>query len=71
MMIENTPSNNWRYFGYKNIMEIPEKCREKVNFGFLGFPEIQTDISMWVGTDGAHTPCHYDTYGMYHTVFLK
>ena len=30
----------------------------------FGFPERGgSDSTIWIGNDGAHTPCHLDTYG--------
>uniref|UniRef100_A0A182JGC8 JmjC domain-containing protein n=1 Tax=Anopheles atroparvus TaxID=41427 RepID=A0A182JGC8_ANOAO len=53
----------WNSFSYRNIHELPEQCRRGVNFTPFGFPEVQDDITFWVGSAHAHTPCHYDTYG--------
>lgn len=62
-MIYKCNEESWNYFGYTNIMELPIECRSNINFEFLGFTNISEDISVWIGTRGAHTPCHYDTYG--------
>ena len=35
-----------------------------MDWGALGFSERGGQQStLWVGSEGAHTPCHYDTYG--------
>lgn len=45
------------------------RCREDVvneslPWKELGFTDkLGVDGTMWVGTAGAHTLCHYDTYG--------
>jgi len=59
---EQDADNQWSYFGYKYLNECPKKCRENINFDFLGFPDL-ADVSFWLGSKGAHTPCHFDTYG--------
>ncbi|XP_050079416.1 HSPB1-associated protein 1-like [Anopheles maculipalpis] len=40
-----------------------EPCRRGINFERFGFPEVDEDITFWIGSAQAHTPCHYDTYG--------
>ena len=51
----------WASFAYKAIKDIPGVS--PINFSFCGFPEISEEITMWLGSAGAHTSCHYDTYG--------
>lgn len=30
----------------------------------FGFPEVTgKDSTFWLGSDGANTPCHFDSYG--------
>ncbi|XP_035780606.1 HSPB1-associated protein 1 homolog [Anopheles albimanus] len=53
----------WNSFSYRNITELPAQCRKDINFAWCGFPEVAEDITFWVGSESAHTPCHYDTYG--------
>lgn len=55
-------SDKFATFSYKDLTELPIKCREGINYSRLGFDEVQ-DISFWLGSQGAHTSCHYDTYG--------
>ncbi|CAG2054162.1 unnamed protein product, partial [Timema podura] len=39
-------------------------CTEAVTWANLGFPErTGSESTMWIGSSGAHTPCHIDTYG--------
>lgn len=54
---------NWASYSYRYINELPEECRKGITFDCFGFPDIAEDISFWIGSRGAHTPCHYDTYG--------
>ncbi|XP_055710272.1 HSPB1-associated protein 1 [Phlebotomus papatasi] len=61
---ESEESNNsWLSYSYKSLRDLPGKIREEIDFSPLGFPEIKDDITLWLGSKGAHTPCHYDTYG--------
>ncbi|XP_050306221.1 HSPB1-associated protein 1 [Anthonomus grandis grandis] len=59
--------NDWWYFDYKYLCEWftnKEAFKEKINWSSLGFPEITANEStIWIGSKGAHTPCHVDTYG--------
>lgn len=52
----------WMSYGYKDLKNVPDICRKDVNFDRLGFDSLD-DISFWLGSTAAHTPCHYDTYG--------
>ncbi|XP_065085885.1 HSPB1-associated protein 1 isoform X2 [Ochlerotatus camptorhynchus] len=54
---------NWASYSYRYVNELPERCRRGVNFEGFGFPDVGEDVSFWIGSGGAHTPCHYDTYG--------
>lgn len=54
--------DKWYTYSYKDIETWPEALREKVDFTALGFEEAK-DILFWIGSRGANTPCHYDTYG--------
>lgn len=59
---DNEKQSNWATHSYKDIRKLPAKCREGITFERLGFFNLD-DISFWLGSAGAHTPCHYDTYG--------
>ncbi|XP_052863667.1 HSPB1-associated protein 1 homolog [Anopheles cruzii] len=56
-------AGRWNSFSYRNISELPAVCRSGINFACFGFPSVDEDISFWIGSPNAHTPCHYDTYG--------
>uniref|UniRef100_A0A1Y9J175 JmjC domain-containing protein n=1 Tax=Anopheles quadriannulatus TaxID=34691 RepID=A0A1Y9J175_ANOQN len=59
-----TPTDTrWNSFSYRNIALLPEPCRRGINFACFGFPEVEQDVTFWIGSAQAHTPCHYDTYG--------
>lgn len=55
--------DNWATYGYKNIKEMPYECAEGFDFGYFGFSEVKDDITFWLSSTDAHTPCHFDTYG--------
>lgn len=52
----------WACMNYQSVQNLPEKCLQDMNFSALGFDEIEHS-SWWMGTKGANTSCHYDTYG--------
>ncbi|XP_068245734.1 HSPB1-associated protein 1 homolog isoform X2 [Palaemon carinicauda] len=59
-------SSHWAYFDYfymKNL-EHQDELKDFIDWGKFGFPGrgIQ-DSTLWIGTAGANTPCHIDTYG--------
>ncbi|GLH01610.1 Uncharacterized protein GBIM_07712 [Gryllus bimaculatus] len=60
-------TSNWFYFDYKYMhqwfKENPD-ILQAVCWEDFGFPEQRGEQStVWIGSDGAHTPCHFDTYG--------
>lgn len=67
---ENTSNDNssrWMYFDYKYMNEWfsdQHSLLNAVTWKNFGFPERGGSAStIWIGNDGAHTPCHLDTYG--------
>lgn len=54
--------HKWATYSYKDINLWPEKLKSSINFNELGFENAE-DVLFWLGTAGANTPCHYDTYG--------
>lgn len=70
--IQHNPSElretgKWFYFDYKHLNEWASQdnnALKSVTWSSFGFPEIDMGGStLWIGSGGAHTPCHYDTYG--------
>lgn len=64
--LENSKCDNSRWFShsYKDISSWPDTLKESISFEKLGFAKsITEDILFWLGSTGANTPCHYDTYG--------
>lgn len=37
---------------------------QEVSWKQFGFDKGPTDTTLWVGSEGAHTPAHQDTYGV-------
>ncbi|KAF5292287.1 hypothetical protein FQA39_LY03321 [Lamprigera yunnana] len=59
--------NEWLYFDYKYLrswfVDLPE-LRKHISWDAFGFSDCNVDDStFWLGSKGAHTPCHQDTYG--------
>ncbi|KAI8517853.1 HSPB1-associated protein 1 [Branchiostoma belcheri] len=61
------PANTWAYLDYKYMAELfsdQPDILEAVRWADFGFPgRSGVESTIWVGSAGAHTPCHYDTYG--------
>ena len=62
-----SPSRYWIYADYKYMSQIcdgrPELMRA-IDWSVLGFDgRGGADSTLWAGSEGASTPCHYDTYG--------
>lgn len=57
--------DSWAYFDYKYMAnEIHSTYLPLFSWEKFGFPgRAGFDSTLWVGTEGAHTPCHQDTYG--------
>ncbi|KAL3286101.1 hypothetical protein HHI36_000614 [Cryptolaemus montrouzieri] len=57
----------WLYFDYKYLNQWfmnAKELRESINFKDLGLENVDVNQStIWIGSNGAHTPCHIDTYG--------
>jgi HSPB1-associated protein 1 len=58
---------HWVYADYKYMKELckdyPDVIRA-IDWGVFGFESRNgNESTLWVGTEGACTPCHYDTYG--------
>ncbi|XP_030369393.1 HSPB1-associated protein 1 [Scaptodrosophila lebanonensis] len=54
----------WTAYHYKRAEELPAACKEGIDFGCFGFEEHGNDYTFWLGSQGANTPCHYDTFGV-------
>ena len=59
------PEDSWAYFDYKYMStEMHDAFLPLFSWEKFGFPDRDgSDSTLWVGTEGAHTPCHQDTYG--------
>ncbi|CAH0550028.1 unnamed protein product [Brassicogethes aeneus] len=62
-----TNSKKWLYFDYKYLkdwLSNVEELKNEISWEAFGFPELNFEHStLWIGSKGAHTPCHKDTYG--------
>jgi len=59
------PADSWAYFDYKYMAtELEAAYLPSFSWDKFGYPgRAGSDSTLWVGTEGAHTPCHQDTYG--------
>ncbi|ESO87769.1 hypothetical protein LOTGIDRAFT_127245 [Lottia gigantea] len=55
------------YLDYKYMVELfsdNEEILQSVDWGVFGLTDrYGNDSTIWIGSDGCTTPCHYDTYG--------
>ncbi|XP_047994667.1 HSPB1-associated protein 1 homolog [Leguminivora glycinivorella] len=60
-------SEQWMYFDYKHLPQWFDEQAEflkEVSWQKFGYPDKgAADSTLWVGSSGAHTPAHQDTYG--------
>lgn len=59
---ENSFNDRWYSHSYRDIISWPESLKKSISFAKFGFENAE-DIIFWLGSKGANTPCHYDTYG--------
>lgn len=52
----------WYSHSYRDIISWPNSLKSSISFAKFGFENTE-DILFWLGSKGANTPCHYDTYG--------
>ncbi|CAM9106479.1 unnamed protein product [Pylaiella littoralis] len=59
---------HWVYADYKHVEELEDdwaKALEPIiDWSTLGCDKAATDSTVWLGTEGSHTPLHFDTYGV-------
>ncbi|KAM3717900.1 HSPB1-associated protein [Dirofilaria immitis] len=57
-------ANHWGYFDYNYVFDVMDPGSiNDINWKHLGLDVDPVDSTIWIGTPGAHTPCHYDSYG--------
>ncbi|UJR21788.1 hypothetical protein I4U23_024863 [Adineta vaga] len=64
--------SNQDYFAYADYMHLPElfgddqhALIDMINWSDMGMRDRNgKESTLWIGSQGAHTPCHYDTYGI-------
>lgn len=62
----NTDQDTWYYFDYKYMHEwIQDKpdLITSLNWYRFGIEKDGYDSTLWIGNKGAHTNCHFDSYG--------
>ena len=61
------PSEHWAYCDYKHMFQLfggHPSLLSALDWSPLGFEGRGGEHStIWIGSELAHTPCHYDTYG--------
>lgn len=64
----STTSDEWMYFDYKYIYQWftgEDELYKDISWEQFGYPDKgATDATLWIGSSGAHTPAHQDTYGV-------
>ncbi|XP_023339561.1 HSPB1-associated protein 1 isoform X1 [Eurytemora carolleeae] len=55
----------WGYFDYKYMRDLfPPSTLSLFSWNSLGLKDRDgMDSTLWIGSQGAHTPCHQDSYG--------
>jgi len=58
-------ADKWAYWDYKYLAHLlPEEHLAAFPWADLGFPtRAGEESTLWIGTKGANTPCHQDSYG--------
>ncbi|VVC88718.1 unnamed protein product [Leptidea sinapis] len=59
-------SSEWMYFDYKYVhqwFDADSELSKEMSWKLFGYDKGAVDTTIWVGTDGSHTPAHQDTYG--------
>lgn len=53
---------------FSSVQELAEDwakaLEQTVDWSVLGCDKTAGDSTVWLGTEGSHTPLHYDTYGV-------
>ncbi|VDM40814.1 unnamed protein product [Toxocara canis] len=62
--VEIRSDTHWAYFDYKYVFEVikPERIVD-IDWKVFGVDVNPVDSTIWIGTPGAYTPCHFDSYG--------
>ena len=65
-LLNFSKSNYWVYADYKylcNLLAEAPELDKLTDWSVFGIGMETWDSTLWVGSDKAYTPCHYDTYG--------
>lgn len=61
-----SPGTHFAYLDYQYMFDLfdnDEIYLKSVDWNSLGLDRDGFDSTLWMGTSGSYTPCHYDTYG--------
>ena len=68
VLLDYSATEYWVYADYQYMSEVCKDTPElisTVDWGYFGFQGRDgKDSTLWIGSQGAYTPCHYDTYGL-------
>ncbi|XP_044012037.1 HSPB1-associated protein 1 isoform X2 [Aphidius gifuensis] len=59
-------NDKWYYFDYKYMFEWfddKQELLDNINWNSFGYDKTGKDSTLWIGSKGAHTICHQDSYG--------
>uniref|UniRef100_A0A915L5V0 JmjC domain-containing protein n=1 Tax=Romanomermis culicivorax TaxID=13658 RepID=A0A915L5V0_ROMCU len=65
-MATRDPTSHWAYMGYQYMFELFDKDDDTISaieWDRLGLDKDGWQSTIWIGSQGAYTPCHFDTYG--------
>ncbi|CAB3248931.1 unnamed protein product [Arctia plantaginis] len=64
----SSASDEWMYFDYKYVYQwfnTDDELYKDISWKQFGYSDKgAADATLWVGSSGAHTPAHQDTYGV-------
>ena len=63
---ESATCYKWYYFDYKYLHQLFNDRTEilkSIDWQRFGFDKTGNDSTIWIGSKGAHTNCHQDSYG--------
>ena len=66
-LMDYSKTNYWIYADYEYMVHLCKDLPDmlsSVDWSVIGFDARDgKDSTLWIGSEGAHTPCHFDTYG--------
>ncbi|CAF0759195.1 unnamed protein product [Didymodactylos carnosus] len=73
ILVDNNEFSNYSnkdYFAYADYMHFRELFADDdsflklIDWSQIGLRRNSIDSTLWIGSQGAYTPCHFDTYGI-------